>query len=34
MSVLDQLLLYIEKMDDYQRQLVLSFIVTLFDLDS
>lgn len=33
MSSIDQLILYIKNMDEYQRQLVLSFIVTLFDLD-
>lgn len=33
MSSIDQLIQYIKNMDDYQRQLVLSFIVTLFDLE-
>lgn len=33
MSVLDKLFVYIENMDECQRQLVLSFIVTLFDID-
>ena len=33
MIALDKLLSYINQLDDYQQELVLSFIVTLFDLD-
>ena len=33
MSPLDRLLFYIKNMDEYQLELVCSFIVTLFDLD-
>ena len=32
MSAIDQLILHINKLDDYQLELVLAFITELFDL--